>query len=154
MSDPKKLNPEEREMVDEYYGSKEYKARMDKYYKGKDYAGMQRSTYDPIALKTVLQDKRNKEQKKNREGSKKAEQERANEMSTNTTVTAKKSDVSETRKDISGPSARPKIPAVPPTLPKKMKKGGSVMKTTKAKKASKVRGSGIAIRGVRPAKIR
>ena len=35
-----------------------------------------------------------------------------------------------------------------------MKKGGSVNKTTKAKKTNKVRGSGIAIRGVRPAKMR
>ena len=35
-----------------------------------------------------------------------------------------------------------------------MKKGGSVNKTTKVKKTNKVRGSGIAIRGVRPAKMR
>ena len=35
-----------------------------------------------------------------------------------------------------------------------MKKGGPVNKTTKAKKTNKVRGSGIAIRGVRPAKMR
>ena len=35
-----------------------------------------------------------------------------------------------------------------------MKKGGAVKKTTKAKKPNKVRGSGIAIRGVRPAKMR
>tara|TARA_R100001244_G_scaffold106682_1_gene79151 strand:- start:58 stop:954 length:897 start_codon:yes stop_codon:yes gene_type:complete len=35
-----------------------------------------------------------------------------------------------------------------------MKKGGAVKKTTKAKKTNKVRGSGIAVRGVRPAKMR
>ena len=35
-----------------------------------------------------------------------------------------------------------------------MKKGGPVNKTTKVKKTNKVRGSGIAIRGVRPAKMR
>ena len=40
------------------------------------------------------------------------------------------------------------------TRRKEMKKGGSVNKTTKAKKTNKVRGSGIAIRGVRPAKMR
>lgn len=40
------------------------------------------------------------------------------------------------------------------TRRKDMKDGGSVKKTTKAKKTSKVRGSGIAIRGVRPAKMR
>jgi len=40
------------------------------------------------------------------------------------------------------------------TRRKEMKKGGSVNKTTKVKKTNKVRGSGIAIRGVRPAKMR
>jgi hypothetical protein len=35
-----------------------------------------------------------------------------------------------------------------------MKKGGAVKKTTKANKTNKVRGSGIAVRGVRPAKMR
>mgnify|MGYP003119498294 FL=1 len=152
MSKTKKLNPEEREMVDRYYESKEYKARMDKYHEGKNYAGMQRSTYDPIALKTVLQDKRNKGRKNNREESKKVEQGRANKMSTNTTVTAKRSNVEEARKSISGPNARPTKPVAPPTPPKKMNHGGSITNTTK--KTNKVRGSGIAIQGVRPAKIR
>ena len=48
---------------------------------------------------------------------KKAEQERAKLMSTNTVVTARRSDVDKARNAISGPNARPIEPVVPPTNP-------------------------------------